>query len=285
MNVLVPALSGFCPGVKAAEKKIFAEKKQMDDKPIFIPGMMINNRSYISHLEAKGVITVETTDDIPQGAAAAVRTHGLNRHIERTLAETCSLLDLTCVNVKKVQNRISKASEDGAFTVISGKRSHPEVLGLESYADNSVVIESEDDLDIFISGKLKPARIFITSQTTCSRKLFELTVSRIRTAFKDADISVFDSICPVTEKKEAEALELQKKADISFVVGDRLSSNANKLFNILKSADERVFFIKDLDDLLGLKLDYRGVENAMIVSSASTPEFIEKEIVEYLESV
>ena len=96
-------------------------------------------------------------------------------------------------------------------------------------------------------------------------------------------VEEFDSICPITTNKEKEALEIQKKVDITVVIGDPLSSNANKLYSILLSANPSTYFVQDLDHLIELGLPLHSFSTAQVVSSASTPEFVEGEIISYLQ--
>ena len=63
------------------------------------------------------------------------------------------------------------------------------------------------------------SELFITSQTTASSSLFTSAIELMKKKWPDVVINSFDSICPVTEKKEKEALRLQKEAEISFVIG------------------------------------------------------------------
>ncbi len=293
MRVLVPELSGFCPGVKSAENRILEEISKQTESRHSVLGMMINNRKYIKHLSSMGVFTSEEPSEIPEGSTVFIRTHGIDCKIESELKNNFNLIDLTCRNVKSVQKIIGKYSDMGAAIIITGKKTHPEVIGLRSYGRHTAVLENDEDLNNFIANPEingKPfnhddfTELFITSQTTGSLTFFNETIKRIKSKWPEAIVKSFNSICPVTKKKEVEALKLQKNADISFVIGDPLSSNAGKLFKSLKGADERTFFIQDLAELKARKLNFSKLKKALVVSSASTPDFVEEEIIKYLES-
>ena len=79
MTVIIPEHSGFCPGVSNAEKNIFRLKEREPGVRLYVYGYLINNRKYIAFLEEQGVRTVESMEDIPEGAVVIVRTHGLDR--------------------------------------------------------------------------------------------------------------------------------------------------------------------------------------------------------------
>ncbi len=293
MKVIVPKHSGFCPGVKRAERRLFAEKQKRNREPLAILGDLIHNRRYIEYLEGKGIDTIQRMEDASEQAVMAIRTHGLDRSVEDRLRERFNVIDLTCSKVKRLQLRIRDYSEEGYFIVITGKRSHPEVQAHVSYAVDSFVIESREDLESFIenSGRVRDVlaekgykKIYIVSQTTAPRSLFEETVKAISTRMPH-QVESRDTICTCTSQRESEAVKVQKGVDVTFVVGDRISSNANRLYETLLAHDKRTHFVQDLEELKNLKLPLSGFKVAQVVSSSSTPEFTETEIVRYLENI
>jgi (E)-4-hydroxy-3-methyl-but-2-enyl pyrophosphate reductase len=292
MQVIIPKLSGFCPGVRNAEKKLLRENKKINPGRIYAYGNIINNSNYIEYLSRQNIQTLESVDTLAQGSYVAIRTHGINKQEEERLQNIFKLIDLTCINVKRVQLSILNHAERGYFIVITGKKNHPEIKGLISYARYFKVIETKNELEHFLKTivsllKQKSChKIFIVSQTTGSKDIFEETVSGIKKICSpQIEITVSNSICPITNRKEEEALRLQQQVDITFVVGDTLSSNANKLYNILAKEKKTVYFVTDLKELRSLNLPLARYKKALLVSSASTPFFIEDEIRIFLENV
>ncbi|MEJ2662574.1 MAG: 4-hydroxy-3-methylbut-2-enyl diphosphate reductase [Spirochaetia bacterium] len=233
-----------------------------------------------------------SVDQVPPGSSLAIRTHGINKQEESALEKNYNLIDLTCVNVKRVQLSILDYAARGFFTVIIGKKNHPEIKGLVSYAENYVVIETPEELEDFalryhgLLQQQKGNRVFIVSQTTGRKDIFEMAVEKIKqTCSPRTEIVTYNSICPITDRKEKEALRMQAEVDITFVVGDRLSSNANKLYTILAEKSTEVYFIADLAELISLNLPLKIHSCALLVSSASTPLFVENEIRAYLEDI
>jgi 4-hydroxy-3-methylbut-2-enyl diphosphate reductase len=292
MRVIIPKLSGFCPGVRNAEKKLLAENARVGPGRIYAYGNIINNTNYINYLVGRNIKTVTEVDRLPTDSYVAIRTHGIDRHEEAGLRKKFRLIDLTCVNVKRVQLSIQEYADKGYFTIITGKKNHPEIKGLKSYAGDFRVIETDKELERFVKQfpqfmkNSEHTKIFIVSQTTGRRDFFEKAIEEItRVCPPGTEIVTDNSICPLTNRKEEEALRLQNQADITFVVGDRLSSNANKLFNILAENHRPVYFVSDLENLISLKPRLEHCERALLVSSASTPQFIEDDIRGYLESL
>jgi len=295
MKLLIPRLSGFCPGVKYAEKILFQKRKNKAQIPIYVYGYMINNRKYIDYLKKFNILTVMAINKIEKGTHVAIRTHGINRNEEKYLQNHFQVIDLTCKHVKRVQLKIKEYSDQGYYILITGKKDHPEIKSLASYSHDYFIIETHKDLKVFLKkgkklfhqiNKPEYLSIMVVSQTTGSRELFETTIASVKQKWgQNIKIVVFDSICPVTDKKEKEALKMQKQAEISFVIGDKLSSNANKLYKTLKRKNKNVFFIEDIKELKSLNLCLANYNIALVVSSASTPMFVEKNILAYLEEL
>lgn len=285
MVVLVPETSGFCPGVKRAEEGVFKLKSKSSH--VNLHGALIHNQNYSEMLQEHKISSVDI-NTLKNGETLVIRTHGISRHQEQELAQKYILQDLTCPIVKHVQKHVEKASLEGAFVIISGKADHAEVQGLVSYADFFHVIENQDQLDDFLSRyqDLIPSTatyIYILSQTTHTRTFFEHLCTTLKKSVTHLPIEIKDTICPVTEKKEEESLCLQKEVDFTVVIGDPLSSNSKKLYILLKNASPQTIFAQNLSHLKEIKKDWHGIYKVLVVSSTSTPIFIEQEIVSYLE--
>lgn len=135
---------------------------------------------------------------------------------------------------------------------------------------------------IFRYMKKKYKKVLLISQTTGNKNLFDLCVKEIKSYYKDLEIKIINSICSITSIRESDALQVQNKVDITFVIGDKTSSNANKLYKILKENNDNTFFIEDINDLKDMKINFSNIKNVQIVSSSSTPDFIEKEVINYI---
>ena len=285
MEVLIPELSGFCPGVKTAEKKLFSA--DCERNKIKIIGKLIHNRKYIEYLEKCGIETIYDINDIPDYSVVAVRTHGISKNIENDLLKKYSMIDLTCFKVKDLQKIIQEKSGEGFNIVISGKYSHPEVQSLISYACTFRVIETFTDADNYFEDivKFKIENIFICSQTTGPKELFDyicVNISKIKSVKK---LDIFNSICSITDYREKKAISLIPLVDASIVIGDNESSNAVKLFNKILEQGKNVFFVSSLEDIIKIQSDLSGLKAVQVVSSSSTPDFLENEIVEYIKKL
>jgi 4-hydroxy-3-methylbut-2-enyl diphosphate reductase len=84
MQVIVAKYSGFCPGVMQAESAILSQKDKTNEK-IYVYGYLIHNHTYIDYLASHGISTVEDLESREHGRLLVVRTHGLDRNLEKSL--------------------------------------------------------------------------------------------------------------------------------------------------------------------------------------------------------
>ena len=76
-----------------------------------------------------------------------IRSHGESPEvIEKIKQAGFEPVDLTCLDVKKVQQKAIELAKDGDFVVVVGKSEHPEVIAIKAnaklYSDNVVVAAS-----------------------------------------------------------------------------------------------------------------------------------------------
>ena len=96
---------------------------------------------------------------------------------------------------------------------------------------------------------------------------------------KGYHIRVINTICNATRLRQKEAESVSKQADIMFVIGDRRSSNTQKLFDICRTYCKDTYYIQTVHDLDKLDGPYLqpGI-NVGITAGASTPNNIIQEV-------
>ena len=93
---------------------------------------------------------------------------------------------------------------------------------------------------------------------------------------KSYDVSVLNTICNATKERQTEARSIAETVDAMIVIGDKHSSNTQKLFEICQKACNNTYYIQTLDDL---DLNQLGsVETVGITAGASTPNNIIEEV-------
>lgn len=274
MKVELAKSAGFCFGVKRAVDLVYEEIKKSEK--VYTFGPIIHNEEVVKDLEKKGVIVIESIEElksISQGTII-IRSHGVSKEIYDTMkAQNLNIVDATCPFVKKIHRHVMEQSSLGNTIVIIGNNQHPEVEGIRGWCqDGAVVLENEEaanNLHLEISKK-----VCIVSQTTFNYKKFKDLVEII--SKKGYDILALNTICNATEERQTEAKQLAKISEAMIVIGGKNSSNTQKLYEICKKECENTYYIQTLVDL-DLK-EFESFGSVGITAGASTPNNIIKEV-------
>lgn len=276
MNLVVAESAGFCFGVKRAMEQVYKEIKN-SDIPVYTYGPIIHNEEVVHDLEKKGVKVIQNPKEmasLPKGRVI-IRSHGISRAEYKQMEESgFEIVDVTCPFVKKIHRLVEEYSRKGYTVVIAGNNKHPEVLGILGwvYNQNSFTVSSPEDIENL---PIKEGeKVCFVAQTTFNYNKFQELVEII--GKKGYDISVLDTICNATEERQAEARILARRSDAMIVIGDRHSSNTQKLYEISKKECENTYYIQTSRDM-----DYRqihSINNVGITAGASTPNYIIEEV-------
>ena len=114
MKVTLAKSAGFCFGVKRAVETVYQEIKQAS-APIYTFGPIIHNEEVVEDLEKKGVIVVNSVDELkdkPKGTVI-IRAHGVEQSVYNEINELgFSIIDATCPFVLKIHRLVEKHSKE-----------------------------------------------------------------------------------------------------------------------------------------------------------------------------
>ena len=276
MEVNVAKTAGFCFGVKRAVDQVYEQTEKEKGKKIYTYGPIIHNEEVVKDLRSRGVEVIHWEEELAAltEGIVIIRSHGVPKRIYDLLEERkLQYVDATCPFVKKIHNIVKKASEEGSHVIIIGNPEHPEVQGIMGWSllPVTVIQDAEEAEQLSLPEEQK---ICIVSQTTFNYNKFKDLVEII--SKKRYDISVLNTICNATKERQTEAKSIAKGVDAMIVIGDRHSSNTQKLFEICKKACNNTYYIQTLDDLDMNQL--RSVETVGITAGASTPNNIIEEV-------
>ncbi len=278
MEVILAKTAGFCFGVKRAVDTVYQQIEENPDKKIYTYGPIIHNDEVIKDLESKGVSVIrsdEELDDLSQGIVV-IRSHGVQKSVCRKLEEKgLTSVDATCPFVKKIHGIVQRESKAGSYILIIGNEEHPEVQGIIGWSAHKdvTVVRTAEEAEAFVLPD-STRKICIVSQTTFNYNKFQELVEII--SKKGYDILVLNTICNATKERQEEAKDIADRVDAMIVIGDKHSSNTQKLFEICRNACLNTYYIQTLDDLDSNQL--RSVETVGITAGASTPKNIIEEV-------
>ena len=275
MKVIKAKTAGFCFGVKRAVDTVY-EQVDACSSLIYTYGPIIHNEEVVRDMESKGVVVLRSEEELDalEKGTVIIRSHGVGKWIyDKLEARNIRIVDATCPFVKKIHNIVRKASAEGAHIVIIGNPDHPEVQGIRGWAGEKVtVVQDKESAEGVDFGKKE--KICVVSQTTFNYNKFKDLVEIIKK--KSYDVSVLNTICNATKERQTEARSIAESVDAMIVIGDKHSSNTQKLFEICRKACNNTYYIQTLDDL---NLNQLGsVETVGITAGASTPNNIIEEV-------
>lgn len=274
MKITLAEHSGFCFGVKEALKKAeqTIEENKGKNARIYTCGPLIHNKSVTDELKEKGLGIVGSPEEAEEGSIVIVRSHGEPQDFyERAKARNIQIIDATCPFVKRIQQLVREAKDNGFHIVVIGDKNHPEVIGINGWCDNEAsVVSSLEDAE-----SVAEDRLFIVAQTTITAELFSEIVSYFQREKKE--IVVHNTICKATEERQKSCMETAIDSDIMVIIGGSDSSNSKKLYEIAKKYCENTYFIEN-KETLPLK-EVEKCNRIGIAAGASTPERIIKEVI------
>ncbi|MBR1775532.1 4-hydroxy-3-methylbut-2-enyl diphosphate reductase [bacterium] len=277
-NIRLAKYAGFCYGVKRAVETAKKLKQDNPNKNIYILGELIHNTDVICELDSLGIKTIYEIPEKGEGICI-IRSHGESPEVfEKIKNAGFELVDLTCPDVKKVQQKAIELAQNDYFVVIVGKSNHPEVVAIkanaELYSSNVVVAASKEELLSYEEKIKSHKKVGIVVQTTQMVSTLNEITDYINTIAKE--VLIHNTICASTAMRQREAKELARESDLMVVVGSKKSANTTHLAEILKSCTQTVHIENDTE--LNLNL-FENVQNIGITAGASTPEIIINKVI------
>lgn len=282
-NIKLAKHAGFCYGVKRAVETTKKLKSENNDKEIFVLGELIHNSHVISELSDLGIHTVNELPSNDTGVCV-IRSHGAAPEVfENAKAKGYEVVDLTCFDVKKVQQKAIQLVQEGFLLVIVGKPEHPEVCAIKANAqphgENVIVAPDVETLKEFEEEIIKNKKIGVVVQTTQRIENLKHVVDYLLPLAKE--LKVFNTICASTSLRQSEAKNLASESDLMVVVGSKKSANTTHLAEILTGITSTIHIETDeeLDKYDNL---IKNAQNLGVTAGASTPDNIINNVMEKL---
>lgn len=277
MKVKLASNYGFCFGVKRAIK--IAE----DYKNSSTMGPLIHNQDEINRLKNDfNVGLYNNLSDVKDNDTVIIRTHGIPKNDLKDLRKlNAKVINATCPFVTTPQQIVKKMSQEGYSILIFGDSDHPEVKGVQSYAEN------QDDVHIILEPSdlekitFKNNKIATVAQTTKKKEKYLEIVNNL--ILKNKEVRVFNTICDATFENQDAARELSKEVEIMIVIGGKNSSNTKQLHSICLENCPNSYLIENENELQNswfLNKNLCGV-----TAGASTPDWIIQQVIDKIELI
>ncbi len=273
--IYYPKVFGTCTGSNKAIEIAFRLRNEFKDKNVYIYKEILHNPYIIDLLAKDNIKCIDDLNIVNKDDILIIRAHGETKETYEYLKKKgITYYDATCINVTKVHEIVEEKYNQNKNIIIIGKKTHPEVIGTNSYSNNkAIIIEDKNDYKNIDPNK----EYFIVCQTTISEQnvndlLEYLNNNNIKYEFKN-------TICNAQKIIQNSSLDLAKIVDVMFVIGGKSSSNTKELYELVKTKTTTYYFSNLVDFYNFVKKEnYSNKMNFGFTGGASTPK---EQIFEY----
>ena len=279
-RVLIAAPRGYCAGV---DRAIISVEKALElyGAPLYVRKEIVHNKHVVSTLEQRGVIFVNETDEVPEGATVVFSAHGVSPAVhEAAAARNLKTIDATCPLVTKVHNEVKRFADDETEILLIGHNGHEEVEGTAGEAPGKVRIV--DGLDEARTIQPTPGKKLVwLTQTTLSVDETMQSVAILKDRFPEIANPPSDDICYATQNRQEAIKAIAPQADLVIVVGSTNSSNSVRLVEVALEYGAKAAYL--VDYAAEVKDEwFSGVETIGVTSGASVPEILVDDLLKHL---
>ena len=280
-RVLLAAPRGYCAGV---DRAVIAVEKSLElyGAPVYVRKEIVHNKHVVSTLEQRGVIFVNETDEVPEGATVVFSAHGVSPAVHaEAAARNLKTIDATCPLVTKVHNEVKRFADDETEILLIGHNGHEEVEGTAGEAPGKVrVVDGLDEARTIIPTPGK--KLVWLTQTTLSVDETMQSVAILKDRFPEIANPPSDDICYATQDRQEAIKAIAPQADLVIVVGSTNSSNSVRLVEVALEYGAKAAYL--VDYAAEVKDEwFTGVETIGVTSGASVPEILVNDLLKHLE--
>lgn len=279
MRVLLANPRGFCAGVNMAIDSL-DKAIELFGTPIYVYHEIVHNKYVVNRFRRRGVVFVDSLEEVPFGATLLYSAHGVSPAIRRHAeARNLRTIDATCPLVTKVHLEAIKFSKLNYTIVLIGHEGHDEVIGtLGEAPDHIRLVENVADVEhLQVADENKVAYL---TQTTLSIDDAAQIIAALRRRFPKIAGPATDDICYATQNRQEAVKELAPEADTVIILGSQNSSNSLRLKELAESEGKRAFLVDGADEIDPDSL--RQSEIVMVTAGASAPEEVVQDCLDFL---
>ncbi len=280
-RVLLAAPRGYCAGV---DRAVIAVEKSLElyGAPVYVRKEIVHNKHVVSTLEKRGVIFVNETDEVPEGATVVFSAHGVSPAVhEQAAARNLKTIDATCPLVTKVHNEVKRFADDETEILLIGHNGHEEVEGTAGEAPGKVrIVDGLDEARTIVPTPGK--KLVWLTQTTLSVDETMQSVAILKDRFPEIANPPSDDICYATQNRQEAIKAIAPQADLVIVVGSTNSSNSVRLVEVALEYGAKAAYLVDYASEVKDEW-FKGVEVIGVTSGASVPEILVNDLLKYLD--
>ena len=227
MHVTLANPRGFCAGVDRAIE-IVERALELYGAPVYVLHEIVHNRYVVDDLSRRGVVFVDSLDEVPEGAVTIFSAHGVAEAVvQRGLERKLRVIDATCPLVTKVHLQAQQYEREQREVILIGHPGHPEVEGTRGRIAGKVhVLSTVEEVERLVVAD--PSKLAYVTQTTLSVDDTRDVIDALCRRFPSIKGPALKDICYATQNRQNAVKELSD-VDLLLVVGSQNSSNSNRL--------------------------------------------------------
>jgi 4-hydroxy-3-methylbut-2-enyl diphosphate reductase len=279
MKIILANPRGFCAGVNMAIESL-ERALELFGTPLYVYHEIVHNRPVVERFRGKGVVFVDSIDEIPTGATVLYSAHGVAPLIrQESASRNLRAIDATCPLVTKVHKEALRFAEQGYTILLIGHAGHDEVAGTMGEAPAAIrLVQDEAEAEAL---DLPPdAKVAYLTQTTLSVDDAEVIIAALRRRYPQIVGPAKEDICYATQNRQEAVKELVPEADAVIVLGSQNSSNSNRLAELARTHGKQAHLIDRAEELRPEW--FRGDETVLVTAGASAPEENVQEVLAWL---
>lgn len=282
-SVYLAKSRGTCAGVNRAIATVELALEKYGAHKVYVLHEVVHNKHVVEDLKLKGAIFVEDLDAVPNGSVIIFSAHGVGQDtFFKAEQKQLQIIDATCPVVTGIHIKMNRASKEQKDAVVIGHKGHQEVLGtVGQYLGDPkkvhVIITKEDVVSLAIDGN----NSFFATQTTLSVDETAQVIKELRAKYPNIQGPKEDDTCRATQVRQDAIKQLAKISDVVLIAGSKNSSNSNRLKEVADANGAKAYLVDDSGDI-DLKW-LSDVSKVGVSAGASAPEYIVKEIIEFLQ--
>jgi 4-hydroxy-3-methylbut-2-enyl diphosphate reductase len=279
VKIILANPRGFCAGVNMAIDSL-DRALELFGTPLYAYHEIVHNRPVVERFQKRGVVFVESMEDIPEGSTVLYSAHGVAPAVREAAARRrLRAIDATCPLVTKVHMEAVRYADDRYHIILIGHEGHDEVVGTMGEAPQSITLV-QDEADVERLALPADAKIAYLTQTTLSVDETQGIIAALKRKYPQIAGPAKDDICYATQNRQEAVKDLVPEADVVLVLGSRNSSNSQRLAEIARAAGKPAHLIDGVHELRPEW--FAGADTVLVTAGASAPEDVVQECVGYL---
>ena len=225
MKIILANPRGFCAGVYMAIDVVDQLLDVVEGDTIYVYHAIVHNKHVVQRFEDRGVIFIESIDDVPEGSIVVFSAHGVSPEVRKEAkARNLTAIDATSRQTK-VHAEAIRYAKRGWQIVLIGHRQHQEIIGTYGEAPDSIqILESAEGIpDLNIDD---PSKVVYLTQTTLSLDDANKIINALKEAYPEVNSPPSEDVCYATTNRQWAVRQLAHDCDLVLVVGSQNSSNS-----------------------------------------------------------